>query len=531
MAEIGRSESFWEFPYPSRRVPVLASNCVATTQPLAAQAGLTMLQKGGNAVDAALATAITLTVVEPASNGLGSDVFAMVWDGQTLHGLNGSGRAPAGCRPEQFDGPAMPHEGWLSATVPGAVASWMALSRRFGKLPFATLFEPAIRLAADGFLLTPVIAEIWGRQVERLRDQPGFAAQFLPHGRAPRAGEHFRPPHLAETLTRIAETEGEDFYRGAIAATIARTSQEGGGLFTEADLAVHVVDFVEPLDVGFRGHRIHELPPNGQGIGALIAIGILERCPIDGLAPDSPEMLHFGIEALKLGAADVREHVADPSAMRKTAAELLDPARLDAMARTISRDRVNVPAPPSMHRGATVYLTAADASGMMVSFIQSNYHGFGSGVVVPGTGIALNNRGSCFVTDPKHPNCIAPSKRPLNTIIPGFISRDGVPVASFGVMGGTMQPQGHTQMALRMLASGQNPQAAIDAPRWRVEGNDVWLEAAMAPAAIAGLAARGHHLIEDSSSLDFGAAQIIVKMQGGYLAASETRRDGCAVGF
>jgi gamma-glutamyltranspeptidase/glutathione hydrolase len=217
--------------------------------------------------------------------------------------------------------------------------------------------------------------------------------------------------------------------------------------------------------------------------------------------------------------------------MRKTAAELLDPARLDAMARTISRDRVNVPAPPSMHRGATVYLTAADASGMMVSFIQSNYHGFGSGVVVPGTGIALNNRGSCFVTDPKHPNCIAPSKRPLNTIIPGFISRDGVPVASFGVMGGTMQPQGHTQMALRMLASGQNPQAAIDAPRWRVEGNDVWLEAAMAPAAIAGLAARGHHLIEDSSSLDFGAAQIIVKMNGGYLAASETRRDGCAVGF
>ncbi len=275
---------------------------------------------------------------------------------------------------------------------------------------------------------------------------------------------------------------------------------------------------------------IHELPPNGQGIAALVALGILERMEVDGLHPDSPEMLHLQIEALKLGVADVRDNVADPDAMRVAMADLLDPLRLDELARTIARDRVAVPAPGSMNRGATVYLAAGDASGMMVSFIQSNYHGFGSGVVIPGTGIALNNRGSCFVTTPGHPNRVGPRKRPLNTIIPGFISKDGAPIAAFGVMGGTMQPQGHTQMACRMLVSGQNPQAAIDAPRWRVEGDDVWVEASMPAETQSGLAARGHRL-GTQSFLDFGAAQIVRRVDHGYVAASEGRRDGAAVGF
>lgn len=520
----------WEFPYPSRRMPVLARNAVATTQPLAAQAGLAMLAKGGTAVDAVIATAIALTVLEPTSNGLGSDAFAIIWDGTAMTGMNASGRSPAGWTPDRFTGPEMPHEGWSSATIPGAIAGWVALSRRFGRLPFDALFEPAIRYARDGYLVTPVIAQMWANQVERLKAQPGFAETFLPHGRAPRPGEHFVPPHQAETLTELAETGGESLYRGRLGSVIARAAAEAGGSMSEADLDAHRVDWDDPIHVGFRGHLVHELPPNGQGIAALVALGILERCDLDGLDPDSPEMLHMQIEALKIGVGDVRQHVADPAFMTVTTDALLDPARLEELAREIRRDEVNVPAPPSIHRGATVYLCAADESGMMASLIQSNYHGFGSGVVVPGTGISLNNRGSCFVTQEGHPNRVGPSKRPLNTIIPGFISKDGAPVAAFGLMGGTMQPQGHTQVVSRMLASGQNPQAAIDAPRWRVEGEEVWVEAAMPEAARAGLSARGHKLVH-GAALDFGASQIIRRVEHGYVAASETRRDGCAVGY
>jgi gamma-glutamyltranspeptidase/glutathione hydrolase len=520
----------WEFPYASRRVPVLARNVVATTQPLAAQAGLSMLAKGGDAVDAAIATAITLTVVEPCSNGIGSDAFAIVWDGKELSGLNASGRSPAGWAPELFTGPAMPHEGWNSATIPGAPSAWIALSQRFGRLPFADLFEPAIRYARDGFLVSPTIAMIWRNQVDRLGNQPGFAETFLPRGRAPEGGEHFRAPKHAKTLQAIAETKGESFYRGEIAATIAKASAEAGAHMTADDLAAHQVDWTPPIDVEFRKHRIHELPPNGQGIAALIALGILDRLDLDGLAPDSAEMLHLQIEALKIGTADVRAHVADPSFMTVTVEELLDPARLGEFSRSIDRKRVAVPAPRSMNRGATVYLAAADQDGMMVSLIQSNYHGFGAGVVVPGTGIALNNRGSCFVTQAGHPNRVAPRKRPLNTIIPGFITKDGAPFASFGVMGGTMQPQGHTQVASRMLLSQQNPQAAIDAPRWRVEGNEVWVEAAIPDDARRGLVSRGHQL-KEGTLLEFGAAQVIQRVENGYIAASEPRRDGCAVGF
>jgi len=522
----------WEFPYPSYRMPLLARNCVATTQPLAAQAGLSMLQRGGNAVDAALATAIALTVVEPVNNGLGSDAFAILWDGRELVGLNASGRSPAGWTPDRFAGPEMPYDGWNSATVPGAVSAWVALSQRFGELPFDALFEPAIRYAEDGFLVAPVVARIWQRQVERLHDKPGFAETFLPHGRAPRPGEHFRPPDQAETLRKIAETRGESLYRGELAEAIARAAAAGGGFMTMDDLAAHQCDWVKPIHVDFAGHRVHEIPPNGQGIAALIALGILERCDLAGLAPDSAEMLHTQIEALKLGANDAAEHVADADHMAVTPEALLDAARLDALARTIRRDERTAPAPRAMAASSTVYLAAADESGMMVSFIQSNYAGFGSGVVVPGTGIALNNRGACFVATPGHPNCVGPRKRPLNTIIPGFVSKDDEPVAAFGVMGGTMQPQGHTQVISRMFVSGQNPQAAIDAPRWRYNEDEgaVWMEASMPKAARDGLAARGHRLVE-MPPLDFGAAQIVRRVAHGYVAATETRRDGSAVGF
>ncbi len=520
----------WAFPYPSFRMPVLARNCVATTQPLAAQAGLAMLHRGGNAVDAALATAIALTIVEPVNNGLGSDAFAIIWDGEALVALNGSGRSPAGWTPDRFAGPEMPEEGWNAATIPGAVSAWVTLSERYGALPFDALFEPAIRYASDGFLVSPVIAQIWEKQVSRLERQTGFAETFLPHGRAPQAGEHFRPPHQAETLAEIAETRGESLYHGALGDALVKASAADGGLLTAEDLAAHQSDWVTPIHVDFAGHRIRETPPNGQGIAALIALGILERCDIAGLPPDSPEMLHLQIEALKLGARDAETHVADPDYMEVTPDDLLDPARLDDLARSVRGDSASTPTMEPLATSSTIYLAAADADGMMVSFIQSNYGGFGCGIVVPGTGIALNNRGACFVTTPGHPNRVGPKKRPFNTIIPGFITKDDAPVAAFGVMGGSMQPQGHLQVASRMLVSGQNPQTAIDAPRWRYGDGDVHMEDSMPVAARDGLAARGHRLAA-ISPLDLGAAQIILRHGSGYIAASESRRDGCAVGL
>lgn len=522
----------WSFPYSSSRMPVLARNCVATTQPLAAQAGLAMLAQGGSAVDAALATAIALTVVEPTMNGIGGDAFAIVHDGKKLHGLNASGRAPRGWHRERFRGlDKMPETGWDSVTVPGGVMGWAVLHERFGRLPFESLFAPALRYARDGFFVSPVIAQIWQNQVERLRDQPGFAESFLPHGRAPKAGEHFRCPGQAETLEAIARTRGEDFYRGGIAQKIAAAARAGGAALEASDLASHACDWVEPVSVRFGDYDIHELPPNGQGISALIALGILDRCNISDLGADSAEMQHLQVEATKIGMAEVRAHVGDPDSMRLSSAELLDPARLDDHARTINRDRVTAPQPPRQALHGTVYLAAADQDGMAVSYIQSNYRGFGSGVVVPGTGISLHNRGCCFVLEDDHPNVVGPGKRPLNTIIPGFATRQGKTVAALGVMGGSMQPQGHVQVVCRMLGKGQNPQAVIDAPRWRFEDGQLALEAGWRKSTRAALAAKGHDLTQ-GTYLDFGAAQIIYRMDNdGWIAASEGRRDGCAVGF
>lgn len=522
----------WTFPYASSRMPVLARNCVATTQPLAAQAGLAMLAKGGTAVDAALATAIALTVVEPTMNGIGGDAFAIIHDGKKLHGLNASGRAPKAWHRSRFDGQEkMPEIGWDSVTVPGGVAGWVALHERFGRLPFESLFEPAIRYAKDGFLVPPVIAQIWKNQVERLSDQPGFAESFLPNGRAPEAGEVFRCPGQAETLEAIARSKGEEFYRGSLAEKITAAAKAQGGALVLSDLADHRPDWVDPISVGFAGYDIHELPPNGQGISALIALGILDRLGVAELDADSADFVHLQIEATKIGMADVRAHVGDPASMRLTPADLLDPARLDTHAARITRDRVSAPEPARQTTHGTVYLAAADQDGMAVSYIQSNYRGFGSGVVVSGTGIALHNRGCCFVLEDGHPNIVGPGKRPLNTIIPGFATQNGKTVAALGVMGGSMQPQGHVQVACRMLAKNQNPQAVIDAPRWRFEDGQLSLETAWPEATRAALATMGHSTTA-GTYLDFGAAQIIYRLGAeGWIAASEGRRDGCAVGI
>lgn len=523
--------------YPSRRSAVLANNIVSTSQPLAAQAGLTMLARGGNAVDAAIATAITLTLVEPTGNGLGSDAFAIVWDGTELHGLNASGRSPAGWTPDRFAGMAtMPFRGWESVTVPGAVSAWVALSERFGKLPFVDLFAPAIGYAETGFVVTPKIAELWRRAAETLADQPGFSEAFLPDGRPPRAGEKFVSKPMANTLRQIAETKGKAFYEGDIAQAICAFAAAHGAALTPADMAAHKADWCGTISKSFGDLTLHEIPPNGQGIAALIALGILSDTRIRTLDADDPMAFHLQIEAMKLALSDAEAYVADRAHMTAvSASDLLDDAYLAERAALIDEARAqdfNAGAPK---HGGTVYLSAADASGMMVSFIQSNYAGFGSGVVVPGTGISLQNRGAGFSLDPDSPNCVGPNKRPFHTIIPGFLMGPDGPLMSFGVMGGPMQAQGHVQMVLRTQIWGQDPQMAVDAPRWRVtEGLGVACEDTMPKATLDALTAKGHviSLEAPDNAFGFGGAQLICTLPGGgYAAGSDPRKDGLAAGF
>ncbi len=531
----------WRTHYPSVRIPVFARNVVATSQPLAAQAGLRMLARGGSAVDATIAAAAAMTIVEPVSNGLGSDAFAIVWDGERLQGLNASGVAPAAWDPAYFarrHGGAIPQRGWDSVTVPGAVAGWAALHERYGRLPFADLLEPAIELAERGYAVTPVVQQKWVAQTPILQDMPGFAQAFLPHGRPPEIGERFAFPDAARTLKRIAQSRGRDFYEGETAERIAAFSAEHGAAMTLADLRGYAPDWVEPISKTYRGFTLHEIPPNGQGIAALMALGILSNFDLPALPADSAEQRHLQIEAMKAAFADVYRYVADARAMTGVRPEdLLDDGYLAERARLIRRDRATDFAHGMPPAGGTIYLSAADEQGMMVSFIQSNYMGFGSGVVVPGVGVSLQNRGVGFSVDPTHPNLVAPGKRPFQTIIPGFLTRDGKPQMSFGVMGGNMQPQGHLQTMLRMVDHRQNPQAACDAPRWKVgRGLSVDVESSMRAEVVAELRARGHQLeaIEDPY-MDFGSGQFIWRqsddLADGYIAASDSRRDGCAAGF
>ncbi len=522
---------------PPSRSAVYADNIVATSQPLAAQAGLSMLARGGNAVDAAVATAITLTLVEPTGNGVGSDAFAIVWDGTHLHGLNASGRAPAGWTLDRFSGrSSMPTRGWDSVTVPGAVSAWVALSDRFGTLPFATLFEPAIGYAERGFAVSPKIAQLWEIGGRTLRDQPGFAETFLATGAAPKPGDRVVSPDLARTYQLIAETKGKAFYEGELAEAMVAFGDRHGGAMTRDDLARHRADWTDTISKRFDAFTLHEIPPSGQGIVALMALGILNHTGIRDLDPDDPRAIHLQIEALKLAFRDAHAHVGDLDHMTEvTPARLLDNGYLAQRAAEIDPTRATDFKAGAPGPGGTVYLTAADASGMMVSFIQSNYMGFGSGVAVPGTGIHLQNRGHGFSLAPSNPNVVGPGKRPFHTIIPGFLVGPTGPLMSFGVMGGPMQPQGHLMMTLRTQLWGQDPQVAVDAPRWRVtQGLGVACEATLPLATRDALAAMGHEvtLERPDTAFSFGGAQLIKRLpQGGYAAGSDPRKDGAAVGF
>ena len=520
-------------PYPWPRKPLLAANVVSTSQPLAAQAGLQMLAAGGSAVDAILATAIVLTLVEPVSNGIGSDAYAIVWDGRKLHGYNASGRSPAAWTPDYFAGhKTMPQRGWNSVSVPGCVSAWVELHKRWGKLPFAKLFEQAIRYGREGFLVSPTIAGQWEKQVPELKGQPGFADAFLPDGRPPRPGERFKFPKHAKALELIASTKGKAFYRGVLAEKLEAHAKKHGGAMRASDLAAHQSDWVKPLEMDYRGYTLHEIPPNGQGIVALMALGMLEHFDLRSHPVDGPDSVHLQIEAQKLAFADAWRYVADIKHMKDVGPEaLLDQAYLRERARLIDPKRAQEFGPGRPPRGGTVYLAAADAGGMMVSFIQSNYMGFGSGVVVDG--ISLQNRAATFVLEPGHPNCAAPGKRPYQTIIPGFVTKDRKPVMSFGVMGGTMQPQGHAQVMVRIADYDQGPQAACDGPRFRfVQGRDVSVEEGrFPPATLEELQRRGHRIVNVDDYNQFGSAQLLWKLDGGYFCASDPRRDGQVAGF
>jgi gamma-glutamyltranspeptidase/glutathione hydrolase len=523
--------------YPSRRSAVLADNMVSTSQPLAAQAGLSMIARGGNAADAAVATAITLTVVEPTGNGVGSDAFAILWDGKQLHGLNASGRAPAAWSLEKFAGlDGMPMHGWDSVTVPGAVSAWVEVSEKFGSLPFETLFEPAITYAERGFPVSPKIAQLWARGGDLLADQPGFAETFLPGGKAPRAGERFVNHALARSLRLIAETKGKAFYEGELAEAMIAFSNAHGGVMTQDDLAAHRADWCGTISKSFGDAALHEIPPNGQGIAALLGLGILRHTGIRDLDADDPRAMHLQIEAMKLALADTQEYVGDIAHMTPVSVEdMLDDAYLAERSKLIDPSRAQDFGAGAPKRGGTVYLTAADASGMMVSYIQSNYAGFGSGVAVPETGIHLQNRGWGFSLNPNSPNVVGSGKRPFHTIIPGFVMGKTEPIMSFGVMGGPMQAQGHLQMFLRTQLWDQDPQMAADAPRWRVtDGLGVACETTLPTQTLEALAGLGHSITleEPDTAFGFGGAQLIHRLQdGGYAGGSDPRKDGAAVGF
>ena len=533
-----------DFPYATRRAPLLVRNgVVASSSPIAAQAGLRMLLKGGNAVDAALATAITLTVVEPWVNGIGSDLFSIIWDGSKLHGLNGSGRAPATHTPELFAKQGlteMPAHGWLPVTVSGAPRAWADMHAKFGKLSFEELFEPAVDYAESGFALAPESGAVWGQtqvnwsQTLSGPEYAGWFSTFAPNERAARAGDVWQLPDHGKTLRRIAETKAEAFYSGDLAEKIAAFAAETGGYLTVDDLAAHTSSWVEPISMNYRGFDVWEMPPNGQGIAALQTLGMLEGFDMAATPRETIEAYHLQIEAMKLGFADTRRYVGDPDQVQVPVKGMLDKEYL-ASRRALITDTAQVPTPGEPPKGGTVYLCAADGNGMMVSLIQSNYQGFGSGVVVPGTGISLHNRGRGFNLTPGHPNEVAPHKRPFHTIIPAFLTEGGRAIGPFGVMGAEMQPQGHTQMVLNQVDYGMNPQQSLDAPRWRwLRGKEVVLEDTVPAEVVQGLIDKGHEVkVSDTFfNAGFGRGQIIRRLENGaYMAGSEPRADGCAVGY
>ena len=516
------------------------NGAVSTSHPLAAQVGIQVLADGGNAIDAAVAVAAALTVLEPTSNGLGSDAFAIVWDGDKLHGLNASGRSPKALSLDELKAHSelrngkqrVPLTGWLPVTTPGAVSAWTALTERFGSMPLSRLVEPAAKYAEEGHPVPPTTAHYWSFSEKRFPDREDFWATFMPSGRAPRAGEIFSCPEQATTLRLIGESNGEAFYRGDLADAIVRHASETGGYLTKADLAEHQPEWVDLISTNYRGYDVWEIPPNGQGITALIALNILEGFEMDRYPQLGSARLHLVIEALKLAFADTHRYVADPQLAKVPTQGLLSKAYAQERRNLIDPNRAMPGAEPGDPLGDTVYLCTADRDGRMVSFIQSNYMGFGSGIVVPGTGITLQNRGCGFSLEEDHPNVYAPSKRPYHTIIPSFITKDGIPLAAYGVMGGDMQPQGHMQVISSIVDYGLNPQAAMDAPRIRVlDDGGVSMEPTINPEVVRELAKLGHAVRIDAERAGFGGGQMIWRNPetGVYIAGSEPRQDGQAL--
>ncbi|HHY10734.1 MAG TPA: gamma-glutamyltransferase family protein [Firmicutes bacterium] len=507
---------------------------VATSQALAAGAGMEILKKGGNAVDAAIAAAACLTVTEPTSNGIGGDAFAILSMGDELYGLNASGPAPLGISIDKLKKQGyeeIPRFGFVPVNVPGAPQGWAALAKRFGRLPLTEILAPAIKYAEEGFPASVILAKNWQRAFDIYKKnlkgeefKPWFET-FAPKGRAPKIGEMIRLPDHAKTLQLIAETNGAAFYRGVIAEKLDAFSKKHGGFIRQEDLADYQAEWVEPISVKYRDLEVWEIPPNGQGIVALMALNILKG--FEFKEKDSLDTYHKQIEAVKLAFEDAQRYVTDPRYMKVKVEDLLSDAWSDEKRQRIGKTALT-PLPSREQPGGTVYLVTADEEGNMVSFIQSNYMGFGSGLVVPGTGVALQNRGHNFSFNPEHDNALAPGKKSYHTIIPGFLTRNNKPLGPFGVMGGFMQPQGHVQVVMNLADFNHNPQAALDAPRWQwKKGKKVDLENTLKQEIAAGLENRGHEITVTADNTGYGRGQIILRnKEGVYVGGSESRVDG-----
>jgi len=532
-------------------VVIAPTAMVATSQPLAVQVGIDILKRGGSAVDAAIAVNAALGLVEPMSCGIGGDLFAIVWDAEAkkLLGLNGSGRSPYGLNREIFTEQGMdriPLRGPLSWSVPGCVDAWFTLHDRFGRLPLPNLLAPTIQYAEAGFPVSPVIASMWYQVTDLLSADPGAAATYLPNGGAPACGEAFRNPDLARVLRLIAQGGKETFYRGEIAEEIVSTSRMLGGFFSLEDFADHASTWVDPVSVPYRGVDVWELPPNTQGIAVLEMLRILEGFDLVRLGHNSVEALHLMIEAKKLAYEDRARFYADPDFYDPPLGVLLSKDHATRQRQRIDPDRAGFELPPEdprLGRGDTVYLTVVDGDRNGVSFIQSLYHGFGSGIVPQGLGFALQNRGSLFSLDPKHANTLEPHKRPFHTIIPGFVTQDGRPVFSFGVMGGDQQPQGQVQVLVNLIDFGKDTQAAGDALRFSHDGSStptgdrmrdggiVYLEPGIDETIAEGLRQKGHR-VEYREGGYGGYQGIWIDPETNMLhGGSEPRKDGCAIGY
>ncbi|MCM3704309.1 MULTISPECIES: gamma-glutamyltransferase family protein [Cytobacillus] len=527
---------FQHHPYPSQRTTVMANNgMVATSQPLAAQAGLDIMKKGGNAIDAAIATAAALTVVEPTSNGIGGDAFALVWTKGELHGLNASGPAPKSISIEALKERGyekMPTHGWMPVTVPGAPSAWAELSKRFGRLSLKEVLQPAIEYAEKGYPLTPILGKYWQYAYKKFKqiltedDFQHWFETFAPDGRAPEIGEVWRSEGHAATLRAIGETDSESFYRGEIAEKIDAFSKKYNAFLSKEDLADYKAEWVAPIKVNYRGYDVWEIPPNGQGLVALLGLNIAKGYEFGD--KDTVDTYHKQIEAMKLAFTDGKAFITDAAEMKVTVEELLSEEYGKSRRSEIGEEAVT-PEPYEPPRGGTVYLATADSDGNMVSFIQSNYMGFGSGLVVPGTGIALQNRGHDFSLNPEHHNALKPGKKTYHTIIPGFLTKDGEAVGPFGVMGGYMQPQGHMQVVMNTVDFHLNPQAALDAPRWQwIEGKKVQVEPHFPNHIAQALVRKGHQIEVTVDTGGFGRGQIIWRdpKTGVLMGGTEARTDG-----